>query len=31
MCWKCDNPGGTAEEDLDGLLASVRAHGWAIK
>jgi hypothetical protein len=31
MCWKCDNPGGTAEGDLDGLLASVRAHGWAIK
>jgi hypothetical protein len=31
MCWKCDNPGGTAEEDIEGLRDSVRAHGWAIK
>jgi Domain of unknown function (DUF4262) len=32
MCWQCDHPSDTpAEEDLDGLRASVREHGWAIK
>jgi hypothetical protein len=32
MCWQCDNPSGAeAEEDIDGLRASVREHGWAIK
>jgi hypothetical protein len=30
MCWQCDNP-SDAEEDIDGLRASVCAHGWAIK
>jgi hypothetical protein len=32
MCWQCDNPSDAeAEEDIDGLRASVREHGWAIK
>jgi hypothetical protein len=32
MCWQCENPSDAeAEEDIDGLRASVREHGWAIK
>ena len=32
MCRQCDNPSDSdAEEDIDGLRAFVREHGWAIK
>ena len=31
MCWQCDNPNGTTDEDLDQLRATVRARLWAIK
>jgi Domain of unknown function (DUF4262) len=32
MCWQCNDPSDSdAEEDIDGLRASVREHGWAIK
>nr|WP_156686303.1 DUF4262 domain-containing protein [Mycobacterium sp. Marseille-P9652] len=31
MCWQCDNPGGTTEEYLDELRATILDHGWAVQ
>jgi len=31
MCWKCDNPNGTAEEYLDMLRGIMKDHGWAVQ
>lgn len=31
MCWKCENPDGTAEEYLEHLREIIGDHGWVVQ
>ena len=31
MCWMCDNPGRTTEDDLDTVRAKITANRWAVQ
>lgn len=31
MCWMCDHPGSTQQDDLDHTRAIVLKHGWSVQ